>query len=309
MFGKNKKTTRSRQPQSSEIQDDTTFRRSRTLQGTTSPHVKAANQKRALLKSERLKKQQTDRRKRHVTTIMALTIVSVIIVVYVFGQYQRGIDVVSITNQDTTSRVPTDKYRQAVNDYFSEMPAERLSFALDHTALDTHIRESLPEVKHVKSTGVHDGQGSFEVTLRKPVASWQSSNIKSYVDSEGVSFSTNYFDQPKVTIVDNSGIESVSERDDRGVVVSERFLKFLGRLIALTNSSGIGSVKDASLPKDTTREIDVRIENKPFLIKTHIDRDPAATVEDIGRVINYLEKKKIQPSYIDVRVNGRAYYK
>ncbi len=52
----------------------------------------------------------------------------------------------------------------------------------------------------------------------------------------------------------------------------------------------------------------MKIGGRGYLIKTHSDRDPATEVEDLKRVVGYLEQYKISPSYIDIRVTGRAFY-
>ncbi len=304
-FGRNPKDTR-RRAQLMEGQDDISFRRSRTMQGTTSSNVKAVNQKRAELKSDRLKKQQRDRRKRAYTIVASGIFIVIIGAWYLVSQYTLGIG--TLTFQPETSRTPrTDLYKQAISDYIAARPAERFQFVLNQDRLTQAVSTQLPEVRKIKKDGAQSNQVDFEIELRKPIASWKTGAGQSFVDEEGVSFAHNYFTDPKVVIIDNSGAEAAQKGTK--AVVSERFLRFLGRLVSLTNASGLGEVKEASLPKATAREIDIKLEGRPYFIKTHIDRDPAATVEDIKRVVNYIEQKNITPSYIDVRVTGRAFYK
>lgn len=304
-FGRNPKDTR-RRAQLMEGQDDISFRRSRTMQGTTSSNVKAVNQKRAELKSERLKKQQQDRRKRVYSIVAFGAFIVAVGTWYLVSQYTLGIGTIAF--QPETSKTPrTDLYKQAISDYIAARPAERFLFVLNQERLTQAVSEQLPEVKSIKKDGAESNQVDFKIELRKPIASWKTAAGQSFVDSEGVSFGHSYFADPKVVIIDNSGAETTQKGTKP--VVSERFLRFLGRLIALTNNSGLGEVKEASLPKATAREIDIKLEGRPYVIKTHIDRDPAATVEDIKRVVTYIEQKNITPSYIDVRVTGRAFYK
>lgn len=300
------KEQRSRQPQLMDGQDDISFRRSRTLQGTTSSNVKAANQKRAELKSDRLKKQQKQKRRRNMTGILLGIAAMVIVVLYLIGQYTTGVGTISY--EPTTTHSPDDQaYEKVINDYLGQRPSERFRFALNEDRLEQFISQESPEVKSIEVQGASANQADFTVGLRRPVASWKADSSQSYVDKEGVSFNRNYFAAPGVAIVDNSGATNASS--DGKAVVSERFLRFLGRLIALVNESGLGEVKEASLPKGTARQIDIKIDGRPYIVKTHIDRDPAATVEDIKRVAGYLTNKKLSASYIDVRISGRAFYK
>lgn len=305
VFGRKPKDVR-RRSQLMEGQDDISFRRSRTMQGTTSSNVKAVNQKRAELKSERLKKQQHERRKQVYIMAVSTIVVLIVSVWYLISQYAAGVG--SIDFRPTTDKSPrTELYTQAIDDYIAARPAERFVFALNIDRLTQAISSKLPEVKKIKQKGTQSNQADFEIELRKPVASWKTSNGQSFVDDNGVSFVHNYFADPKVEIIDNTGAESV--QNGSKAVVSERMLRFLGRLVSIANISRLGEVKEASLPKATAREIDIKLQGRPYLIKTHIDRDPAATVEDIKRVVSYIEQKNINPKYIDVRVAGRAFYK
>lgn len=306
MIFSRRKSDKGRQPQLMDGQDDISFRRSRTLQGTTSSNVKAANQKRAELKSDRLKKQDQQRRRRMITTGLLTVVVLILSIWYLISQYT--VDIGTLTYTPETSRAPDDElYKKAINDYLSVRPAERFRFAINDTALTQFVAVSLPEVKRVSEDGGQANKTDFKLQLRQPIASWKTGDNQSFVDDEGVSFTNNYYSNPTVVITDNTGASN-SEQPGKAVV-SERFLRFLGRLVALTNRSGLGEVTEASLPKNTAREIDIKIKGRPYYIKTHIDRDPAATVEDIKRVVGFLEQKKVTPVYIDVRVNGRAFYK
>lgn len=298
------KKNEARNPQLMDGQDDISFRRSRTLQGTTSSNVKAANQKRAELKSDRLKKQQKQRRRRLLMSGILILAVMLLIAWYLVSQYTIGVGRITFSSGTKTS--PSEnEYKDAINEYWAVRPAERFRFALSEERLSQFMAEKLPETAGIELAGASANHADFNLSLRKPIASWKTGSGQSFVDKDGVSFSNNYFATPTVVITDNSGAESKSN----GAVVSERFLRFLGRLVALTNESGLGEVTEASLPKNTTRQIDIKIKGRPYAIKTHIDRDPAATVEDIKRVVGYLEQKKITPSYIDVRIAGRAFYK
>lgn len=306
MIFKRGKGQRARQPQLMDGQDDISFRRSRTLQGTTSSNVKAANQKRAELKSDRLKKQQKQKRRRNITSGLLGMVVFIIAVFYLAGQYTAGVGTISY--QPTTNSKPDGQtYEKVINNYLGQHPSERFRFALNEGRLEQFIAQESPEIKSITVRGGSANQADFVIGLRQPIASWKVGSGQSYVDKEGVSFNRNYYAAPSVAIIDNSG--AANANSDGKAVVSERFLRFLGRLIALVNESGLGEVKEASLPKGTARQIDIKIEGRPYYVKTHIDRDPAATVEDIKRVAGYLTNKKLSASYIDVRISGRAFYK
>jgi hypothetical protein len=107
-----------------------------------------------------------------------------------------------------------------------------------------------------------------------------------------------------VVVKDQSGISP-----DAGAVASNRFLHFLGRVVSLTNASGMTKVNGVIIPPNTTREVDLQLEGRGFVVKTLLDRDPAAQTTDILNMLKYVDAKGIKPQYIDVRIAGKAFYK
>ena len=51
------------------------------------------------------------------------------------------------------------------------------------------------------------------------------------------------------------------------------------------------------------------VEGAEYYIKMNVDRGSAESVEDADRMIKYLNAKGIAPGHLDVRVEGKAYYK
>ena len=68
-------------------------------------------------------------------------------------------------------------------------------------------------------------------------------------------------------------------------------------------------VNRVTLPTGKSREIYVDIEGRSYFFKVNTDRGAGVTAEDITRMIKYLDEKNIKPSkYVDVRVEGKAFY-
>ena len=42
--------------------------------------------------------------------------------------------------------------------------------------------------------------------------------------------------------------------------------------------------------------------------KVSLDRGTGVTAEDISRMLKYLQDRGLTPGYVDVRVEGKAYY-
>ncbi len=104
--------------------------------------------------------------------------------------------------------------------------------------------------------------------------------------------------EPTVAIVDENLGENVSRRVKDFVArleddVSDYYMK----------------IDHVVLPLQKAREVDVFIVGRPEYYKMSLDRDSAVQAEDLYRMVLYLEKKELQPGYVDLRVEGKAYYK
>ncbi len=287
-------------------QDEVSFRRSRTLTGSKSSEVGAANEHRAELKSERLKKHELRRRRKIIFIGLILLVCIIAGLYYLISQYVNEVRLTRfLPMQVTVDPQSQRQYQNEILEYLQAHPSERFRFSLDENKLSESVGKKFPEVERVESEGGALGYGDFTVILRQPIASWKVADKQYFVDANGEAFEKNYFIAPNVNVVDNSGV-SLSEGT---AIASQGFLRFLGRLVALVNETGLGKVTEASLPPNTTREIDIKLEGRGYIIKTHTDRDPAAEAEDLVRVVKYLENRKIIPQYIDLRVDGRAFYK
>ena len=299
-FKKRKQNTPVRQARISS--QDTLFRRSSTLTGSISSEVRAANEERSALKSDRLTKQELKRRQKKISAILVIVLCIVGGIYYLISQYIFTVDEVNYQNTVFSSQPPTQAYSQRISDYLKSNPGQRFAFALNNDELLGFVQEKYPEISAIDNSETN----TFTVQMRKPIAVWTTgSNVQSFVDENGEAFARNYYGEPSVKVNDATGASVVNG----STVAGKSFLHFLGRTVALTNKSNVGTVKEATLPPNTTREIDIRLEGRGYLVKLHIDRDPAQEVEDLKRVDAYLQQKGIQPSYVDLRIPGKAYYK
>ena len=107
---------------------------------------------------------------------------------------------------------------------------------------------------------------------------------------------TEYTVQAKIVDEDNRG--QISTRMRNYIALLERDLRDLGY-----------NVTQVVLPTGTSRELYVDLEGKKVYLKVNLDRDTAVTAEDADRTIRYLEERGLEATYIDVRVEGKAYYK
>ena len=63
------------------------------------------------------------------------------------------------------------------------------------------------------------------------------------------------------------------------------------------------------LPFQKAREIHVYFADRNEYYKMTMERGSTVQVEDAERMVRYLDKKSLTPEYVDLRVEGKAYYK
>ena len=109
---------------------------------------------------------------------------------------------------------------------------------------------------------------------------------------------TNNID-PSAEIVDEENADGITSRMRLFITRAEKEFVMLGY-----------KTQKAVVPKGGIREVDFYLENVPGFIKTTIDRNPAITAEDAERMIRYLRENGINEyTYIDVRIDGKAFWK
>ncbi len=280
------------------------FKRNRTIIGTTSSHLTATNTK-TDFQSPRAHAHSLSIKRRKISFIFLLVILSAIPIWLLINNFTASISV-SLSNTDTLKQIDSKTYENVIQNYLDINPMSRLVFFMDELSLTNYASSKLPEVLNVKQgSAIGLGKTNYSITMREPVAGWKINNQQYYVDSRGVPFEKNYFSNPSVQIVDNSGI---TLKVGTTAIVSNRFLSFVGKVVALSKSYKY-TVTQAALPSDTTRELEVKLKEGNYLVKLSIDRPAGEQVEDMVSAVKYFNRHNEHPKYIDVRVGGKAFYK
>jgi hypothetical protein len=274
------------------------------LTGSTSSRVgqTTTTETNAQFKSPRAKVHELTTKRRHIGGLLLLALIASAALYGLVSQFTAK---VAVRATDGISLAASEPYEQAIQDYFAQHPAERLRFLLNEAALTDFLHSKTPEVAQVMLRGAAGfGMSEFQLVMRSPIVGWNIGNEKRFVDSMGVAFEKNYFEAPKVQVIDQSGIPLESGR----AVTSNRFLGFVGLAVGLTETNGY-RVKEVILPRDTTREIELRLDGVAYPIKLSIDRSAGEQVEDMVRAVNWLRGNGKSPQYLDVRVSGKAFYR
>jgi hypothetical protein len=243
-------------------------------------------------------------KRRKVGLVLAGVVASVIILLTLLAQFTATV-IVKVSDTDVSRSIDSVSYEKAVQDYFGTNPIARLRFALDPDSLGAYLVQVHPEIASVKRIGMGNlGETNVTLAMRRPVAGWTIGSKQYYVDAVGTAFETNYFTNPGVQIIDQSGV-GLQQGE---AVASNRFLGFVGRVVALSSERGL-IVTEAIIPPDTTRQLEIRIKDVTPLVKLSIDRPAGEQVEDMSRALTYLTAAGRTPEYIDIRVSGKAFYR
>lgn len=278
------------------------FARNRTLTGTSSPYVNDLLHN-GDLHSPRSHVHHLAVRRRKIG-VMFLSVISVAALLFILLMQFTASVTISVSDSSISKKIDTDVYVKVINDYYAIHPFSRFRFALDQTNLRDYLAVTVPEVSDVTGVSfVSIGETDIGLKVRRPVAGWKIGLKQYYVDENGVAFERNYYDNPSVEIVDNSGVAL----QQGATVASNRFLGFVGRVVALSKQRGYDVVQ-AIIPAGTTRQLEIVLQGIKEHVKLSVDRGAGEQVEDMDRSIKYLSGRLESPNYIDVRVSGKTFY-
>lgn len=254
--------------------------------------------------SSRQKAHHLALQRRKLGGIFALVMTAAILLLLLLWQLIGHVSITTSTKQLSSTFV-AEPYEKSINTFFDVNPAQRLRVSLNEDMLSDFVSSQYSEVERVSITGSPGlAQATFSIAFRTPVAGWQINGNQYYVDANGVVFQKNYFSSPEVQIVDESGVSP----EQGTAVAGSRLLGFLGRVVAGAGERGY-DVTRAILPASTTRQVDIYLKGNPTRVKFSIDRGAGEQVEDMDRVLKFLNSKKMKASYIDVRIAGKAAYR
>lgn len=287
--------------QAADNQQKALFKRNRTLTGSSSAQVVSATELSGDFRSPRAHAHHLSAHRRRLSTILTFTLIAIVFLTWLIYEFTAS---VRVAPTDSSAMIESGRYEKIIDDYYLTHPIERLRLLTNDRLLAEHVRREAPEVESVRVAGAAGfATSQFDLQLRKPIASWLIGTTQYYVDKEGVAFQRNYFEQPPVKIVDQSGVPQTAGT----TVASSRFLSFVGRSVSIGSRYGL-TVEQAILPSGTTRQIELKVAGHPYPAKLSLDRPVGEQIEDLQRTIAYLDSKKLTPQYVDLRVSGRAFY-
>lgn len=278
------------------------YRRGRTMAGSTGHTLRAAQPHAINNATPREKVRHLTNLRRKLSFVFSALLGTIVLLAIFLQQFTAG---VKVEFGDAAHASNDALYERTIQDYLAQNPLERLRFNVDEHKLNTFVISHRPEVEKVTQLGyAAPVTSSFEITLRKPVVSWQVQDKQYFVDAHGVSFTDNVYTAPPVKIVDNSGVEHTSGT----AIASARFLTFVGKAVALAQQDSM-KVTQVAIPTGTSRQVEISLEGHPYPVIMSIDRPAGEQVEDMQRTVQFFDKQGRVPRYIDIRVKGKAFFR
>lgn len=251
--------------------------------------------------SERSENQKLVIRRRKLSAFFVILAIFISLISIFLFQF---ISKVSIVSNDSKSQ-NLSKYEKSVEEYLNINPSERILSNLNKNALLESLQKDYPEVLSISDIKFN-GLTSYKIYLdfRKPVASWLVDGKEFFVDSEGVSFNVNNFEKPSLNIIDDSGAIVSNGKN----VASSSFFSFIGKLVSAANKQGL-EVSKIRIPPLSLRQVEVSVKGVSYFARMSTADSAEGQIINFKKAIEYFGTHKISPNYIDLRIEGKGYYK
>lgn len=132
----------------------------------------------------------------------------------------------------------------------------------------------------------------------------------------GVFLITNFIRQKETheadtatTVVEKNYTPTIEVVDENGGGITTRMSEYIGQAENDFREKGL-IITRAVIPAGAIREVDFYLDGVTGFIKATIDRGAGVTAEDAERMLRYLTSINVSDfTYIDVRIDGKAYWK
>jgi hypothetical protein len=220
--------------------------------------------------------------------------------------------IVPLTSQGGIFLHDTATYASSTNDILGSTIWNRNKITINTRAVSNQLKSKYPELAEVSITlPLLAHRPVVYIQPTKPVLILSSGGTSYVVGKNGLALlQTNQLPA-------NSRLELPVVDDQTGVklqtgkqALTRDNVAFIEMVLKQLEAAGI-PVAHMALPPGTS-EVDVYIKNQPYYGKFSMHASLAEAKQQAGTFIavqHKLQSKHINPSYIDVRVLGRAYYK
>lgn len=197
------------------------------------------------------------------------------------------------------------KYAHAIEEYLQKQPLERMVSQLRRDALLADVQRVFPEVEAISEVGFKGlASYNFKLKMRRAVAVWTVGEKSLYVDENGIAFEQNLGAQPEIKVVDEAILSAGGGVNVAGV----SFMRFIGRAIQASRETGL-NISQIKIPPNTLRQVEISFDGVPYPVKFAINSSAKGQVKNLHSAMTYFERSGINPQYLDLRIEGKGYYR
>jgi len=142
----------------------------------------------------------------------------------------------------------------------------------------------------------------IDINVRTPVIIWKTGEKKYYLDDEGIVFELDSFDEASLNIVEDSQNIDVTPGTK---IVTKNFIDFVNNISEKIKKDFEINIKSIKIT-ETTFQIEIEKEDGIRIIFNTLG-NPNNQIEALKKILE--AKKDDIHEYIDLRIEGRVYYK
>ncbi len=259
------------------------------------------------LRDEKVTEIQIDKNKNNffkywITRIIKLIIVSLLIVGFIrFSQLSNKVTVSSVNQSLNTT------YATVIDNFLSKSIFNKNKLTINSTKLVQYLKNKYPDISDVKvSFGLFNQNINVKIIMSQTNIFLSTTFNAGLVDDQGRVIETNILTQKGYTIVNYPVNLKLSIGNQ---VLTPSQINFIQTVLYQLNNKRISINHFNILPG--ADELDAYIQGKPYYIKFNLNSNDS--IQQSGTFLalsHYLTINNIIPSqYIDVRIDGRAYFK
>jgi len=243
-------------------------------------------------------------------TFIALVVILVLVISELFVSTDARLNIIQPSGYTYQER-SISQYQKAVASAIGSSIYNRFKVTISPTDIANSIKKSFPEVSFVAVTvPLFGSKPTVYIQLTRPDVIYKTPNNSYILDNSGVIITNTSSFTPSelatLPIITSSLNGSFTTGDQ---LLSANNVNFIQTISLGLKAKGIGITKMVLVPG--AEEMDVYIANQPYYVKFNLHQTDA--LQQLGTylatVATLKQEGKTATQYIDVRVDGRAYYK
>ncbi|HUC90337.1 MAG TPA: hypothetical protein VMR45_06065 [Patescibacteria group bacterium] len=243
-------------------------------------------------------------------SLMAMLIIIVAIAILNLSLKSTPKIVVSKSDNGTVFLRNQDVYNSAAHDALTKSFFNNNKLTINSKHIAEDLQSKFPELVGVKvKVPIIGGQIIVQIQPATPSLLLSSGSNLYVVDNVGRAL----LDAKQVPNIDKLGLPVVTDQSNIGVVLGKPTLPsanvdFITEVAGQLKANKV-AITSLTLPAGAN-ELDVRVDGVPYFVKFNLRGNGRVEAGAYLAVKKQLEREKITPStYVDVRVEDRAYYK